>query len=193
MSAKEERSIVEFGVRKWQPGDDGALVEMLQRQMLHDPGWPPDYARGGDLAGWLGEPTTLGRWVAVQGTGTLVGHVGNAAAHAGPISDLWCKALRCDVSMLAEICRLIVDPRWRRYGVADLMTRTAIRAALDSGRIPVANALDDRDASLQQMLDAGWRNVGCATSPKTGLQLVALVPPQKLVDLAMRAISANRA
>ena len=192
MTSNEERPVVEFGVRKWQPSDDSSLVEIMQRQMQADPGWPPGYARGGDLAKWLGEPTTLGRWVAAHVSGALVGHVGSASVHDGPIADLWCAALCCDVAMLAEICRLVVDPRWRRYGIADLMTRAAIRATLESGLVPVANALDDRNASLRQMVAAGWRNVGRATSPKTGLTLVALVPPQKLVDLAMGPGRAKR-
>ncbi len=183
--AGNEQPPIEFRVREWQPGDDAALVEVMQRQMQHDPGWPPDYARGGDLAKWLGEPATLGRWVVMQESGAPVGHVGNAPAQTGPISDLWCNALRCDIAKLVEICRLVVDPQWRRQRLADLLTRRAIRAAIDAGLVPVANALDDRDASLQQMLAAGWKNVGRAKSPKTGLTLVALVPPQKLVDLAM--------
>jgi hypothetical protein len=192
MPSNEQRP-VEFSVRPWQPSDDGALIDMMQRQMQHDPGWPPDYARGGDLARWLAEPTTLGRWVAVHDSATPVGHVGNAPAHAGPISDLWCDALRCDLSMLAEICRLVVDPKWRRHRVADLLTRAAIRSAIDSGRVPVANALEDRDASLNQMLAAGWRKVGRAVSPKTGLQLIALIPPQKVIDLVVRAGPSTRA
>jgi GNAT superfamily N-acetyltransferase len=185
MSSNEELRTVEFVVREWRPSDDGALVAMMQRQIEHDPGWPPGYARNGDLATWLGEPTTLGRWVAVNSE-VPVGHIGNSPVHAGPIADLWCEALRCEVANLAEICRLVVDPRWRRHGVSDLMTRKAIRAALTSGAVPVANALSDRDASLQQMLHAGWRNVGRATSPRTGLELVALIPPQSLVDKVMK-------
>ena len=40
----------EFRVRPWHPEDDTALVALLRLQMERDPGWPPDYARDGDLA-----------------------------------------------------------------------------------------------------------------------------------------------
>ncbi len=59
-------------------------------------------------------------------------------------------------------------------------------AAIESGLVPVANALGDRDASLRQMLNAGWQNVGRATSRKTGFELVALIPPQKLIDVVLK-------
>ena len=187
MSTNNRARANAFLVRPWHAGDDAALVALLRLQMERDPGWPPDYARGGDLASWLGAPATLGRWVATDAADVPVGHVGNAPVHTGPFADLWSGALACDLSVMAEVCRLVVDPRRRRSGLSDLMTRRAVRAAVESGYVPVANALSDRDASLTMMTNAGWRSVGTAISPRTGRELVALIPPQKLIDAAIAA------
>lgn len=172
------------GVRAWEPGDDAGLLRILEVQAQADPGWPPDYARDGDLLAWLGAPASLGRWVAhVQDR--PVGHVGLAPVHAGPMNDLWRAALPPEAGALAEVCRLVVDPGSRRGGVSVLLTRKAVRAAIESGFMPVANALADRNVSLAMMIAAGWRTVGSTRLGFSGRELVALAPPQKLIDAAI--------
>lgn len=171
-------------VRPWQRDDDPGLLDVMRVQMERDPQWPPDYARGMDLAAWLGEPATLGRFCALD-EGRIVGHVGIAPPQPGPLCDLWRAALPPAAPALAEICRLVVDPRLRRRGVSALLTRKAVRSAIESGHLPVANALAHREASLAMMLAAGWRAVGSVPSQVADADLVALIPPQKLLDAAM--------
>ena len=59
-----------FRCRAWCKDDDPALRVLMRAQMCVDPGWPPDYAKSGDLAGWLQRPATLGQWVALGDTDT---------------------------------------------------------------------------------------------------------------------------
>jgi GNAT superfamily N-acetyltransferase len=159
----------------------------MQAQMDVDPGWPPDYARGGDLTEWLAAPANLGRWVAVDELGTLVGHVGIGDVRPGPNADSVRSALRCELDAVAEICRIVVDPRVRRQGVSGLLTRRALRACIEAGRVPVSNVLSNRGAWLTMMLATGWRRVGSTRSAVSDGDLVALIPAQKFVDAALRA------
>jgi hypothetical protein len=148
-----------------------------------DPGWPPAYAREGDLGAWLGAPASLGRWVATDPCGEAVGHVGIAPVAPGANADLWTAALGCEVGDLAEVCRNLVAPGLRRAGVSDGLTRVALRAAIDSGRVPVAAVLGDRQASLAQMLSAGWRAVG-TTVGVSGRELQVMIPGPRVIDAA---------
>jgi len=125
---------MKLDVRDWQPADDAGLVAILSAQMRADPGWPPDYARGGDLAEWLGAPATLGRWVAIDAGGLAVGHVGSAPVHPGPLAELWQAAIGCEIDRMAEVCRLVVAIQVRRHGISGLLTRKALRASIERGR-----------------------------------------------------------
>jgi ribosomal protein S18 acetylase RimI-like enzyme len=98
---------------------------------------------------------------------------------------LWRAALPPETGALAEICRLVVDRHLRRSGISAALTRKAVRAAIEGGFMPVADALADRDASLAMMLAAGWRTVGSTRAALAGRELVALIPPQKLIDAAL--------
>lgn len=171
-------------VRPWSAADDPELLQILEIQARADPEWPPDYARGGDLAAWLGAPAALGRWVALLGD-HIVGHVGIAPVREGPLNTLWRSALPSQTGALAEICRLVVDPRARRAGASGALTRKAVRAAIEMGFMPVANALADRQASLAMMIAVGWRTVGSTPEVLPGREVVALIPPQKLIDAAL--------
>lgn len=179
-----EASTAPLTVRAWRNDDDPGLVTIMRAQMEIDSGWPPDYARGGDLAVWLGAPATLGRWVGLLDV-RPVGHVGVAPVSPGAMADLWRDALPCGIDAMAEICRLVVDPQMRRHGLSGLLTRRAVRATVEAGYVPVADALAHRSASLAMMVAAGWRPVGTAPSEVTDGLLVALVPPQRLVEAAL--------
>lgn len=183
---REAGAATELLVRRWQPDDDPGLTEVMQAQMARDPDWPPGYARDMDLAEWLGRPATLGRFSALD-RGRLVGHVGVAPVAPGPLADLWRAALPPDLPPMAEICRLVVDPRLRRRGLSGLLTRKAVRHAIESAHVPVANALAHREASLAMMLAAGWTAVGSVPSQVADSDLVALIPPPKLLDAARAA------
>jgi hypothetical protein len=148
-----------------------------------DPGWPPAYAREGDLGKWLGAPATLGRWVAVDSREEVVGHVGIAPVAPGEAAELWTGFLGCDVDGLAEVCRNLVEPGMRRAGVSDGLTRVALRAAIDAGRVPVATVLHDRRASIAQMLSAGWRSLGNITG-SSGRELEVMIPSLRVIDAA---------
>ncbi len=151
--------------------------------MERDPGWPPAYARGGDLGEWLGAPATLGRWVAVDSREEPVGHVGIAPVAPGETAALWTAALGCAVSTLAEVCRNLVIPGMRRTGVSDQLTRVALRAAIDAGRVPVATVLHDRQASIAMMLSAGWRVVGNVIG-SSGRELHVMIPGPRVIAAA---------
>ncbi len=174
-----------IGCRSWAPQDDEALRALMCRQMDLDPAWPPGYARGLDPAQWLGASSDLGRWVAVDDKGALVGHVGLAAVRPGPAADHWCAALACECDRLAEICRMVVDPQARLHGIASRLTRRAMRSAIEAGRVPVATVLVHRTSWLRMMLDTGWRRVGTTVSSLAQSELYVLAPPQRFVDLAL--------
>jgi len=172
--------------REVSDADADALRELMRAQMRIDPGWPPGYAKSLDLAAWLGQPATLGRWAAVDEDGRIVGHGGLGRVESGPASQLLCAALDCPGARLAEICRLVVDPAARGRGVAGLLTRKAMRTAIDEGRIPVATVLDNRGTWLQMMLDTGWREVGWLPARSGEGKLALLLPAERLVTLARR-------
>jgi len=172
-----------FSVRAWRPDDDPCLVAILRAQMELDPGWPPAYARGGDLGRWLGAPATLGRWVAVDSRGEPVGHVGIAPVAPGETAELWTAALGCEIDTLAEVCRNLVKPGMRRAGVSAGLTRVALRAAIDAGRIPVATVLQDRQASLAMMHSAGWCVVGNVMG-SSGRELNVMIPGPRVIAAA---------
>ena len=172
-----------FTLRAWRPGDDPALVAILRTHMQLDPGWPPSYARGGDLGKWLGAPATLGRWVALDPRAEPVGHVGIAPVAPGESAELWTAALGCDISTLAEVCRNLVTPEMRRTGVSAGLTRVALRAAIDAGRVPVAAVLHDRQASLAMMFSAGWRVVGNVVG-NSGRELNVMIPSPRVITAA---------
>jgi GNAT superfamily N-acetyltransferase len=173
-----------FTVRPWRPADDPALVAILRAHMEVDPGWPPAYARKGDLGEWLGAPATLGRWVAVDPRDEPVGHVGIAPVAPGEAAELWTGFLGCEIGALAEVCRNLVKPGMRRAGVSAALTRVALRAAIDAGRVPVATVLHDRRASLAMMLSAGWRSLGNVTG-RSGRELRVMIPGSRVLEAAL--------
>ncbi len=158
----------------------------MQMQMDLDPGWPPAYARSGDLADWLGAPANLGRWIAVDDAGTPVGHIGIGTVNPGPVAEFLRSALQCDLDNMAEICRAVVDPTARGRGLSGLLTRKALRACIEAGLVPVSTVLSNRGSWLTNMVSTGWRNVGSAKSLVSDGDLVALIPPQKFIDAALR-------
>ena len=176
-----------FSVRVWNHSDDPGLRALMQAQMNVDPGWPPDYARTSDLAAWLAAPADLERWVAVDEGGKPVGHVGIGSVHAGPIAEFLRTALQCELDAMAEICRIVVDPRVRGRGLSGLLTRKALRACIEAGLVPVSNVLSNRGSWLTMMLSTGWRTVGSTRSLVSDGDLVALIPPRRFIDAALRA------
>lgn len=172
-----------FQCRPWRSSDDNALRELMQRQMLLDPGWPPDYARTDDLAAWLGRPATITRWVAVDMADSVAGHIGLGAV-SGAAADLACRELKCGCEHLAEICRLVVEPGTRHHGLASLLTRRALRAAIEASRVPIATVLDNRGSWLNMMVNTGWRQLGDVHSAVSDSRLAVLAPPQRFIDLA---------
>ena len=165
--------------------DAPALRAIMRAQMQRDPGWPPDYARSEDPAAWLARPADLGRWVAEDGRRRVVGHVGLGRIGNGQAADLLAEALCCGVDDLAEICRRVVDPRGRLHGLGSTLTRRAMRAAIESGRVPAATVLENRGSWLSMMLETGWRDVGRLDSRVPGSGLAVLAPPERFVDLAL--------
>lgn len=167
--------------------DAPALRSMMHEQQRVDPGWPPDYANREDLADWLARPADLGRWVAEDIGGRVCGHVGLGKVKHEVVSERLCAALECDPDILAEICRMVVVPGLRRYGLSGLLTRRAIRAAIEARRIPVATVLENRGTWLTMMLQTGWREVDRVPSRNAGSALAILAPPVRFERLARAA------
>jgi hypothetical protein len=107
------------------------------------------------------------------------------------MADLWLDALGCGLEDIAEICRLIVDATVQRHGVSGHLTRHAVRACVEAGRVPVAYALQSRTASIAMMVALGWRAVANTRSPRTGGEIVILIPPPKLVHAARSATTGS--
>lgn len=152
--------------------------------MSSDPDWPPDYAKGSDLAGWLAEPAKIGRWVAC-GSSEVVGHVGLSPVSSDELGLRLAEAARCDLDETAEICRLVVDPRCRNQGLSSLLTRQALRASIEAGLVPVAKVLVNRGSWLAMMVETGWQQVDEVES--VGGALVGLLPPERFVEAARQA------
>lgn len=176
----------EFTARKYKPSDELGVSNLLAVHMAKDIHWPPAYARENwDLNEWMAFHSDIGRWVAHDEQGTLVGHAGISSVPAGQEAELWLSQLSCDISRIAEIARLIVSPAVRLSGVSGLMTRRCVRDAVEQGFVPVANAYATATSSLKMMTNFGWRIVGSVFSEEAQSELCLLIPPQKLIDAAL--------
>ena len=170
-----------FSFREWLPADDPMLRDMMQAHVALDPGWPPAYARDEDLAEWLGQAADQGRWVALDSGKRIVGHGGLGSVKAAPYRKVLMGALDCAAADLVEICRIVVHPEMRSYGLAGELTRVALRAAIESGRFPVSNVLSNRGGWLDMMLATGWREVGRMRSSVSDSEIVSMLPPERFV------------
>jgi len=187
MSQKATETNVEISVRKERASDRAGIQSLLDAHMLSDGTWPPPYARSqGNLPDWLGELSTLGRWVALAGAREMVGHVGVSPVDPDiEKSRMFCEFLDCEHERLAEVGRLIVHPEFRRFGVSGLLTKRCIRDSVTSGHVPVASALESAWASQSMMLKFGWQIIGSVMGRRAKRPIVLLTPPQKLVDAAL--------
>ena len=181
-----------FTARKYRFPDESGVSKLLAVHMKSDDHWPPAYARENwNLSEWMAFHSDLGRWVAHDERGVIVGHAGISSVPAGPEADLWMRELSCDITRLAEIARLIVSPQVRLSGVSGLMTRRCVRNAVEQGFVPVANAYASATSSLKMMTNCGWRIVGKVFNEDAQSELCMLIPPQKLVDAAF-AVNRSR-
>ena len=167
----------------WTSNHNPALRDLMRAQMLVDPNWPPGYAYDMDLAEWLGLPADMNRWVALV-DGQVRGHAG--LGHV-PVDDLG-KQLFCvaGTDRLAEICRMVVDPGARGANIAALLTRKAMRTAIEAGYVPIAKVLGNRGSWLANMLNNGWRDVA-RVEVGDGEDYFGLLPPERFVDAAFEA------
>ncbi len=186
MNRTYEKNGESFSLREWQPTDDPMLREVMQAHVTLDPGWPPSYARDGDLAAWLGQAADQGRWVALDSAAQIVGHGGLGSVKPAPYRDSLLNALDCDPEDLVEICRVVVHPQMRGYGLAGELTRVALRAAIESGRFPVSNVLSNRGSWLDMMLATGWREIGRIRSQVSDSEIVSMLPPDRFVAAVRR-------
>jgi len=171
-------------VRDWCVADDLHLEGLMRAQRELDPAWPPNYAHGLDMPTWLGAPCTLGRWVGVLAGGKVIGHAGLGCPEAERL-DVYCEYLGCAADAVALICRLVVSPDSRHSGLSSLLTRKALRHAITSGRVPVAEVLSGRGSWLQMMLDSGWHKISVWAGALPGEDLYLLAPPRKFIEVAL--------
>lgn len=182
----------ELSIRAWDEGDDPALRELMRAQQAGDSGWPPPYARALDPADWLGAPADVGRWVAVDGRERVLGHAGISSVLAADAVKLLAEVLPCPVERAVEICRVVVHPEERFQGLAALLTRRAIRRAIEQHRVVTASVLKNRGSWLAMMLATGWQRVGEIQSSVGAGPMVVLLAPQRFVDLALAGVEARQ-
>jgi len=127
----------------------------------------------------------MGRWVALNKSQQIIGHVGVTRVVDDEKAVVWKKALDYPLSRLAEIGRLLIHPDYRKAGVSTQLTRACLRGIIERGMIPVATSLASATASLSMMTSLGWRVVGSVTGGPSNLELNMLIAPQKLTDAAL--------
>jgi GNAT superfamily N-acetyltransferase len=155
---------------------------LLGRQAAIDAGWPPAYARELDGGQWLAAPADLMRWVALGEDGAPIGHIGLGSVRDPAIAAL--VSAHEGSTSHAEICRLVVDPDSRTRGLAGVLTRRALRGAIEAGHVPFATVLTSRGSWLDMMCATGWRTVGRVVARDGVDELVVLLAPDRFVAQA---------
>ena len=139
--------------------DMAALIRIAALVQETD-GYPGRRPR--DLRAFLDAPDALGAWVA-ECDGAVAGHV---ALHRDSLPVVMARAateLERDVSHLAAVARLVVDPSARRRGVGRALLETAADHARRRGLHPVLDVATHYDAANALYRSCGWRNVGEVT------------------------------
>ena len=177
----------EYVARAYRKSDDADLQAILDEQMSRDSTWPSPWVRDwGNIAQWLKEETDLGRWIAMDKNSTVLAHVGLQAIRGEADSEKWTNLLGYDSIRIGKIGKLIVHPDFRREGLSLLVTRCCVRQTVERGLIPVATAYKESKASIEMMTRVGWTIVGSNRTRRSKRLIVNLIPPQKLIDAALK-------
>ena len=158
-------------VRRRTDDDLAALVRITARVRATDD--YPIYLPGDDYHRFLTRPESLQVWVAER-DGRVCGHVAlNAQTSPGAMQVL----RDADIDdPIGAVARLLVDPAFRRQGVAGELLRTVRMAALSQHRTPVIEVVDSSLAAIALYRSAGWVELGRTTlSLPDGRELAELV------------------
>jgi ribosomal protein S18 acetylase RimI-like enzyme len=145
-------------VRRRTDDDFAALVQIMARTRATDD--YPTYLPGDDYHRFLTRPESLEAWVA-EWDGRICGHVAlNALASPGAMQVLRDADIGGPVGAVA---RLLVDPGFRRQGVAGELLQTVRAAAQSQQRTPVIEVVESSNAAIALYRSAGWVELGRAT------------------------------
>ncbi|BBZ56050.1 Acetyltransferase (GNAT) family [Mycobacteroides abscessus] len=152
-------------IRRRCQADLAALADVLVRVHARD-GYPVEGVDNPEA--WIAPPAELAAWVAVYGA-EVIGHV--ALANARDTDDaamLWQRATGGQISRLAILARLFVDPRYRNVGAGSLLMKAA-RAFADEHDLAVAFdvMLKDRDA-IRLYEKLGYQRLGTVGHEHSG-------------------------
>jgi GNAT superfamily N-acetyltransferase len=158
-------------VRRRTDDDFAALVQITASVRAADD--YPTYLPGDDYHRFLSRPESLAAWVAER-DGRICGHVAlNAQASPGAMQVV--RDAHIDVP-IGAVARLLVDPGFRRQGVAGELLQTVRAAALSQQRTPVIEVVDSSHAAIALYRSAGWVELGRTTlSLPDGRELSELV------------------
>ncbi|MDQ4091534.1 MAG: GNAT family N-acetyltransferase [Actinomycetota bacterium] len=121
------------------------------------PGRPPK-----DFRAFMRSSDALSTWVA-EYDGAIAGHVALSPSDFPVVVKTAARALDVDISALAVVARLIVDPRRRRAGVGRALLETAAADARRRGLHPVLDVVTRFDPAVAFYRSCGWRNAGEVT------------------------------
>ena len=143
-------------VVRWRTVEDfAALVQITARVRATDD--YPTYLPDDDYHRFLSRPESLQAWVAER-DGRICGHVAlNAQASSGVMQLL--RDAHVD-GPIGAVARLLVDPAFRRQGVAGELLQTARAAAQSQQRTPVIEVVESSHAAIALYRSAGWVELG---------------------------------
>lgn len=157
--ARESRTLLpQVRIRK-RLGDDiqevTRLIELTRERDGYPPHWPPDAGR------FVASRDELTSFVA-DDEGAVVGHIALNASSASPVMELaTTTGLRAD--RLACVARLVVQPGWRRQGVARRLLEAATSSAVELARTPILDVVTWFDPAISLYESAGWTRCGQVT------------------------------
>ena len=142
-------------VRRRTDDDLSALVQITARVRATDD--YPTYLPGDDYHRFLTRPESLEAWVAER-DGHICGHVALNAR----VSPRAMQVLRdADIhGPIGAVARLLVDPGFRRQGVAGELLQTVRAAAQSQQRTPVIEVVESSHAAIALYRSAGWVELG---------------------------------
>ena len=158
-------------VRRRTDDDLAALVQITARVRATDD--YPTYLPDDDYHRFLTRPVSLEAWVAER-DGRICGHVA-LNAQTSPSAMQVLRDTDID-GPIGAVARLLVDPDFRRQGVAGELLQTVRTAARSQQRAPVIEVVESSHAAIALYRSAGWVELGQTTlSLPDGRELSELV------------------
>ena len=139
-------------IRARRPEDLPACVEILAT-VHHRDAYPVVWPK--DPAGWLDRPGVVGTWVAVDGTGRVLGHAALSAEASDP-ARIWAAHTGEDAGRAATVSRLFTSPAARGLHLGERLLAETVREALGRGLHPVLGVLHQHAGALGFYQRAGW-------------------------------------